>query len=51
MKLLLALILPVLAVAVFFQMGLGVESVAIGLVMAVVSVLLALLVKPVRPEP
>ena len=51
MKLLLAIILPVLASAVFFQMGLMVEAVVIGFLMAVLSVLLALLVKPANPEP
>jgi hypothetical protein len=48
MKLLLALVLPVLATAVFFQMGLGLQAVAIATVMAIVSVLLALTESPDR---
>ena len=48
MKLLLALVLPVLATAVFFQIGLGLEAIALGAVMAIGSVLLALTESPNR---
>jgi hypothetical protein len=48
MKLVLALVLPVLAAVVYFQMGLIVEAIAIAVIMGTVSVLLALTTDPNR---
>ncbi|MBA2919914.1 hypothetical protein GON01_07595 [Sphingomonas sp. MAH-20] len=49
MKLALAMVLPVLAAAVFLSLGLLEEAVGVGLGCAVVSLLLAMTDRPLRP--
>lgn len=49
MKLALAMVLPVLAGAVFVSLGLLKEAVGVGLACALVSILLAMTDKPLRP--
>ncbi|HEU4968191.1 hypothetical protein [Sphingomonas sp.] len=50
MKLALAMVLPVLAGAVFFSLHLLPEAVGVGLACALISILLAMTDKPLRPE-
>jgi hypothetical protein len=49
MKLALAMVLPVLAAAVFLSLGLLTEAVGVGLACAVISVALVMTDKPQRP--
>jgi hypothetical protein len=49
MKLALAMVLPVLAAAVFLSLGLLTEAVGVGLACAVIAVALVMTDKPQRP--